>query len=107
MRYVAVSDYLKNCDLTIKQDEERQFSEEEIERIRAYAEKNLENPRALMILMAIETGMRAGELAALHKEDVYEEFIHVHRQQIRETDTEGHEIIYEVGYTKDERMHPH
>ena len=107
MRYVTASDYLKNCDLTFKKDEDRQFSEEEIERIRAYAEKNLENPRALMILMAIETGMRAGELAALHKEDVYEEFIHIHRQQIRETDAEGHEIIYEVGYTKDERMHPH
>ena len=60
-----------------------------------------------MMLLAMETGMRAGELAALHKSDVKQDFIHVHRQQRRDHDHDGHEIIFEVGYTEDERMHPH
>ena len=54
-----------------------------------------------MALLAAETGMRLGELAALHKEDISDEFIHVHRQQIKSTDDEGHTYFYEVPYTKD------
>ncbi|MCR5023759.1 MAG: tyrosine-type recombinase/integrase [Lachnospiraceae bacterium] len=46
--------------------------------------------------------MRVGELTALHKEDVQDDYIHVHRQQIKS----GNKHV-EVPYTKDERLHPH
>lgn len=107
MKFISVRDYLRDCNLKVKEDEERQFSEEELEMLKRHAEQKTDNARALMMLLAMETGMRAGELAALHKTDVKEKFIHVHRQQRRDHDEMGHEIIVEVGYTKDERMHPH
>ena len=60
-----------------------------------------------MTLLSIETGQRAGELAALQKSDDLGKYLHVHRQQIKRKDKDGHQIFYDVGYTKDERFHPH
>lgn len=106
IRYIEAQDYYKHCDQVVKTDEEKAFSVEELARITADAENHLDNPRVLMSLLAKETGMRIGELAALHVEDVQDEFIHVHRQQIKESEGD-HNRLVEVGYTKDERMHPH
>ena len=106
VNYIDAQDYYKHCDQEVKTDEEKAFSTEELARITADAEKHLDNPRVLMSLLAKETGMRIGELAALHVEDVQDEFIHVHRQQIKESEGD-HNRLVEVGYTKDERMHPH
>ena len=105
-RYIKAQDYYKQCDQEIKTDEEKAFSAEELTRITEDAQKHLDNPRVLMSLLAKETGMRAGELTALHVEDVLDDFIHVHRQQIKVSEG-GHNNLVEVGYTKDERMHPH
>ena len=105
-RYIDAQDYYKHCDHEVKQDEEKAFSAEELARITEDALKEPDNPRALMSLLAKETGMRAGELAALHAGDVQDGFIHVHRQQIMVSDGDHNKLI-EVGYTKDERMHPH
>ena len=60
-----------------------------------------------MSMMASCTGMRAGELPVIHWSDIGDKFIHIHRQQLKSTDENGKEIFYEVGYTKDERTHPH
>ena len=70
---------------------------------------SINNPRALMTLMAEHTGMRIGELTALHKSDIDLErgFIHVHRQQHKYLNSEGHLVYEEVPYTKDEKKHPH
>ena len=106
MRYIEVQDYYKYCNQTVKTDEEKAFSVNELARITADAEKYLDNPRVLMSLLAKETGMRVGELAALHVEDVQDDFIHVHRQQIKVSEGKHNKLV-EVGYTKDERMHPH
>ena len=105
-RYIEAQDYYKHCDQEVKTDEEKAFSEEELARITEDAQKHLDNPRVLMSLLAKETGMRAGELAALHVEDVQDDFIHIHRQQIKVSEGK-HNNLVEVGYTKDERMHPH
>ena len=59
-----------------------------------------------MRLLAMATGLRAGELSALQWADVLDEFIHVHRQQIRDVSS-GHQVFYDVEYTKDERRHNH
>lgn len=102
MRYIEAQDYYKYCDQTVKADEEKAFSTEELAKLSADAEKHLDNPRVLMSLLAQETGMRIGELTALHKEDIQTDYIHVHRQQVKN----GNKIA-EVPYTKDERLHPH
>ena len=106
VNYIDAQDYYKHCDQEVKTDEEKAFSTEELARITADAEKHLDNPRVLMSLLAKETGMRVGELAALHADDVQDDFIHVHRQQVKVSEG-NHNKLVEVGYTKDERMHPH
>lgn len=104
--YIQFEDYVKDCDLNKKTDEQRAFSAEDLAKLDADARRNLDDPRALMVLLAKETGMRVGEMPALHMDDIKDGFIHVHRQQIRGKKN-GHQYFYEVGYTKDERKHPH
>ena len=110
LRYIIAQDYYKYCDQNVKTDEEKAFSAEELAKLSADAEKHTDNPRVLMALLAKETGMRAGELCALHVEDIETDFIHVHRQQVKIPGAQEDNIaekIVEVPYTKDERMHPH
>ena len=104
--YILYDDYAKDCDLTKKSDEQRAFSQNESAALREDAFAHSENPRSLMRLLAIETGMRIGELAALLWSDIGEEYIHVHRQQILDRSS-GHQQFLDVEYTKDERKHPH
>lgn len=106
--YILVEDYVKFCNLTTRTNEERSFSDEEIEKLRAYGLKDHLNPHAAVMLVAIETGMRAGELPALRKDDIRDGYIFVHRQQIREpkTDKTGKISFKEVNYTKNERANP-
>ncbi len=105
-RYLSARDYFKYCDQEVKTDEEKAFSKEELEKITADAMKDPTNPRVLISLLAKETGMRIGELLALHTEDVTDDFIHVHRQQVKVDGEPGKKIV-EIPYTKDERLHPH
>ncbi|WP_196808597.1 tyrosine-type recombinase/integrase [Butyrivibrio sp. AC2005] len=108
MSYIPISDYLRYCDTSKKTDEEKAFSENELRRISEDTQSQQSNPRALMALLAMETGCRAGELPAIHVDDINDDYIHIHRQQLRESDPEtGKNRIYEVSYTKDERTHPH
>lgn len=109
LKYIVAQDYYKYCDQSFKTDEEKAFSEEELAKLASDAENNLDNPRVLMALLAAETGMRIGELCALHAEDIDDEYIHVHRQQVNIFGEEGQtkEVMVEVPYTKDERLHPH
>ena len=103
--YIQFEEYAKDCNLNKKTDEEREFSEDELSKIQKDAMKNLSDPRSLMTLLAKETGMRVGEIPVLHKSDIKNGFIQVHRQQLRGKKN-GHQYFYEVGYTKNERKHP-
>lgn len=98
--------YVKNCDHRKKTDEERAFSEDECAKLRADALSHSANPRALIRLLAIETGMRAAELCALHLSDIDGQYIHIHRQIVKDMGGE-HQSFFEVNYSKDERQHPH
>lgn len=106
--YLDPQDYYKDCDLNKKTDDEKEFSEKELSLLSDDLMKHTDNPRALMGLLAKETGMREGELAAIHRSDVDDEYIHIHRQQVLKKKQNGQsQRYYEVTYTKDERMHPH
>jgi integrase len=104
--YILYEDYEKNCNHDKKSDEERAFSEAECKMLHDDALHHANNPRALMRLLSMETGLRVGELSALQWDDILEEFIHVHRQQICDKSS-GHQVFYDVEYTKDERRHNH
>ncbi|MCR4775398.1 MAG: tyrosine-type recombinase/integrase, partial [Saccharofermentans sp.] len=89
-------------------NEERSFSEADIEKLRNYCLADKSNPHAPVMLVAMETGMRVGELTALKKEDIHDGYIYVHRQQVFVPKTDLNEISYykDVNYTKNEREHP-
>ena len=107
-QYIIFRDYVKFCDLKTRANEDRSFSIEEIEKLRNYCLKNSNNPHAIVMLVAMETGMRAAELTSLLKTDIADGFITVHRQQIRipKTDTNKKISFTEVEYTKNERSNP-
>ena len=105
MSYLDINDYLKSCNTVTKSLDEKSFSDEEINRIKKYMLDKTDNPRALIALLAIHTGMRAGELVALHKTDITDDYIHIHRQQIRNHNTNP-PVFEEVGFTKNERTRP-
>ena len=73
---------------TIKKDKDDVFTEEELDKIRGwiYAHQSITN---LGILLAMNTGLRLGELVALKWEDVQEDSLHVHRTQERYKDEKG------------------
>ncbi len=105
-KYILYKDYAKDCDHSKKRDEERAFSEAECIVLYQDALTHIDNPRCVMRLFSMVTGLRVGELSALTWDDVLDDCIHVHQQQIRDTSS-GHQVFRNVGYTKDERMHPH
>ena len=70
------------------------FTEKELEKLIAYL-KSKPNMNHLGILMAAYTGMRVGEIAGLKQEDIFDDYIYVHRTQIRYKDENGIEV-YDV-----------
>ncbi len=105
MKGISMDLYVKDCDITKKADEEKLFSEEEIDKLLDYAQKHADNPRALLMMFCCYTGIRVGEAVAIHIEDISDTFVHIHRQQVRGKD-EGKITFTEVPYTKNERQHP-
>lgn len=107
VKFIIASDYANKCALQKKRDEERAFSKKELESIRQDCMMHLKDPFALMTLASSYSGLRAGELPVLRKSDDLGDFLHVHRQQRKEKDENGHQFFYELPHTKDERLHPH
>lgn len=100
--FIEYRDYRKHCDHTHKAEEDTYFTEAETEMIRQDMLKNISNPRALIALLNIETGMRADEPVAIHCDDIHDDYIDIHRQQLRHDETSP--AWYEdVDYTKDTR----
>ena len=104
--FIDFRDYANQCDTQTKTNEKRSFSDEELEKLKAYAIERRTNPHAAAILISMETGMRAGELAALKKADVSDGYIHVHDQQVRRRTKDDHQCFQFAGYTKNERQNP-
>jgi integrase len=105
---ILAEDYYKFCNLTVRPNEERSFSSEELDKLREYCLNDQKNPHAPMILVAMETGLRIGELAALKKSDIDNDYIWVHRQQILYYDDDSwkNRRVQYVDYTKNERANP-
>lgn len=70
------------------------FTQLELDKLIEYL-KSKPNLNHLGILMAIYTGMRVGEIAGLKRCDLFEDYIYVHRTQIRYKDENGNEV-YDV-----------
>ncbi len=101
--------FLKECDCTRAVSEEKIFSEEEIEEIKQKVRSYMTLKRysgyfinGYAILMSIMTGMRVGEIPSLKWNDVKENYIHIHSQQLYIMRSGGREYYYKDS-TKDEK----
>ena len=54
-----------------------------------------------MELFSKETGCRVGEICGIHKTDIGDEYIHIHRQLVKSKNG-----YIEKPYAKNERLHP-
>ena len=103
--YIRYEDYAKDCNHEKKAAEERSFSDTECSALFQDAMETCTNPRSLIRMLSMETGMRAGELCAIHKSDVLDGYIHVHRQIVKDSSSKP-QTFHEVGYCKNERQRP-
>ena len=105
--------YLKSCDQTKPKSQDKILSPEEIKGIQDEVRKRIERKpyyvHGYMVLLAIETGMRAGELCSLKWEDLHEDAdntssssIHIHTQQLSHR-RDGKEVHTLVNWTKNEK----
>lgn len=102
MTGIEFDDYSKHCVHTYVKEEDKSFTDTESELIRADMLQHPDEPCALVALLSMELGTRAGEIVALCNEDVDDNHINIHRQQIRDTETKP-ERYYIADYTKDAR----
>lgn len=106
---VSAREFEQSCLPVVHDPEKKVHRAEDIEKIIEAVKAKTPNMRAYGTLIAIYTGMRAGEILALHWEDVHldEHYIHVHRQQRKDKAPDGHWIYTEISHTKDERQTLH
>ena len=78
----------------IKGEFDNVFTENELDKLVKYL-KSTPKMQHLGVLLAIHTGMRVGEIVALKQEDIYEDYIYVHRTQIRYKGENG-KVVYEI-----------
>lgn len=102
---VVSKEWKKICIQPTRTAEKKIFTNEQIHAIVEKARSATQDIRAYMLLLSIVTGMRSGELSALHWDDVDWDrgYIHVHRQILEERYEKRRTGFVEVPYTKDER----
>lgn len=101
--------YFKSCDTSRPKPEEKILSPEEIDTLVSEVRHRMTTTKygkyyinGFAMLFAIETGVRVGELCALKWEDIYEDRIHIHLQQLSNK-LPGGKDYYLVSYTKNEK----
>lgn len=97
---INISNFMSELDLskrafavTRKNPEDNIFTEKEISMIIDFISKN-PTLNGYGVLIAIYTGMRAGEIVSLKHEDIFRDYIYVHRTQVRYMDNGKN--IYEI-----------
>lgn len=105
---LSISSLLNDLDISkrafkpiVRHKETDVFSMDEADRLTSYlySHPTVEN---LGILLAFESGVRVGELAALKFSDISNNVLHVQRQEIVYKSSPGHMISEVVEYTKTE-----
>ncbi|MBR4182555.1 MAG: tyrosine-type recombinase/integrase, partial [Lachnospiraceae bacterium] len=101
---------MKSCDTRKPRPEEKILSPEEIGMLKAEVRRRMTMKKygryyinGFAFLFSVETGVRIAELCAIKWEDIYDDHIHIHRQQLSEDDEAGNNTYYLADYTKNEK----
>jgi len=107
--FIKNKPYMKSCDTKKAKPEDKILSPDEIESLKAEVRRRMTMVKygdyyinGYAMLFAIETGVRVGELCAIKWEDVGENSIHIHSQQLYNKLPGGKEY-YLAAYTKNEK----
>lgn len=102
---INISNFMSELDLSKrafavvrKNPEDNIFTESEISMIIDFVSKN-PTLNGYGVLIAIYTGMRAGEIVSLKHEDIFKDYIYVHRTQVRYMDN-GKNVYVIKDHTK-------
>ena len=100
MSLINTNDYADACRAP-KDIKTRSFSEDEVQMLQEEVQVHEDNVHALMVLFDAEVGIRRAEVCALHKADISDDYLHVHRQLVRRGKPQK---WVELQYTKDEHQ---
>lgn len=99
---ISISSFIKDLELSrnvfrknIKNKEDQIFLEDEIPLVTTYLKDN-GTVLNLGLLLAFQTGIRTGELAALKFSDVKGKTIHIQRQEIKYKHSETNKCVHEI-----------
>lgn len=100
--------YYSNGDTTVKPDDEKIFTPQEISEIKHHIREKMNGyePFLYAMLFSIETGVRVGELPTLRWSDITPKGIHIHTQQRMKRIKGVGRFFEELPYTKNEKKHP-
>ena len=103
---LSISSFFKDIELSrrifkpnIKNPEKEVFNEDEIPRVIQWLQDH-PSPGNLGLILAFQTGLRTGELAALKVSDIEGDTLHVQRQEIRYKLEKGKQAHDVVDFTK-------
>ncbi len=104
--------FYKECNCSKADSSTKIFSEGEIDVIKSTVRIRMNVQKyhgyfinGYAILLSIETGMRAGELPSLKWSDIYDNYIHIHSQQLSQRQKGGKRYFY-ADWTKNEKGVP-
>ena len=99
--------YIRQCEQTITNPEDKAFTLDEIAMIREYVWNRINNSKydvnGYAILFSSYTGVRQGEIPSLRWEDIKDTYIHIHSQQNDFYDDNKQKIYYYNDSTKNEK----
>lgn len=110
--HIKNSVYKKSCTIIYKDPESKIHSPKEIEQLKNEIRRRMAHKtykgyfiNGYAMLFSMETGVRAGELCSLRWQDVKDQYIHIHSQQLKKKAEDGKKgsIYYYASYTKNEK----
>lgn len=100
---ISITNFMGDVDISPKSFKKRRFSDEEsvftngeIQKIFEYVDQQEPSLINLGIMLAFQTGLRAGEIAALQSNDLKGNVLNVSKTEVRYKDPETRKFVFEI-----------
>lgn len=105
---LSITQFMGDIDISkrsfkakVKNKEDEVYTDKEAEKLTDHLSKQVDDLRALGLLLSFYCGLRVGELSSLKPEDCSEHHIHVRRTEVKVKTSEGSTLLVQE-YTKSE-----